>query len=56
MTTTVKPHPLRNQLAAEIHARPVPAITGSVTVLYLAMMQERDARDRSRSHLSLIHI
>lgn len=52
MTTTVKPHPLRNQLAAEIHARPVPAITGSVTVLYLAIMQERDARDRSRSHLA----
>ncbi|NNC98363.1 MAG: DUF3422 domain-containing protein [Gammaproteobacteria bacterium] len=38
LATKLTRHPLREQLYAEIHARPFPLITGSVDVLHLALL------------------
>ena len=52
MIRELKQHPLRRQLAAEIHARPVPAIDGAVTVIYLAFMKDLEAPSTPRDHLA----
>ena len=55
----IEDHPLRYQLANELHARPFPTITAPATVVYLAIKpaepgerRDRDAdRDADRAHL-----
>jgi len=51
----IEDHPLRYQLANELHARPFPAIEAPCTAAYLAVKQPSDAagrdRDADRAHL-----
>jgi hypothetical protein len=42
---------LRNIVADEIHARPVPSIAGPVSVLYLAFMKDKKAPGAARDRL-----
>ncbi|WP_425046129.1 DUF3422 family protein [Primorskyibacter sp. S87] len=52
---TIQDHPLRYQLANELHARPFPALLGPATVAYVAFKQPNDAvqrdREQDRNHL-----
>lgn len=48
-------HPLRYQLANELHARPFPAMQSPSTVIYLAVKQPKEAVHRERS-LDLAHL
>lgn len=54
----VQDHPLRYQLANELHARPFPSVSAPCTVAYLAIKQETDAvgrdRDADRAHLQAL--
>lgn len=51
----IEDHPLRYQLANELHARPFPAMVSPSTVVYLAVKQPREAAHRDRS-LDLRHL
>jgi uncharacterized membrane-anchored protein len=48
-------HPLRYQLANELHARPFPTMTCPSTVVYLAVKQPEEAVHRDRS-LDIAHL
>ncbi|WP_083099123.1 DUF3422 family protein [Pseudophaeobacter leonis] len=48
-------HPLRYELANELHARPFPAMQSPSTVIYLAVKQPKEAVHRERS-LDLAHL
>ena len=52
---TIEDHPLRYQLANELHARPFPTITAPSTVIYIAVKQPTEAVHRDRS-LDLAHL
>jgi uncharacterized membrane-anchored protein len=52
MIAKLQQHPLRQQLAAEIHARPVPPVDGPVTLLYLAFMKDLEDPAAPREHLA----
>lgn len=51
----IQDHPLRYQLANELHARPFPTLSAPCTVLYLAIKPAEDAaardREADRAHL-----
>ena len=51
----IEDHPLRYQLANELHARPFPALDGACRAAFLAIKQENNAaardRDADRAHL-----
>ena len=51
----IEDHPLRFQLANELHARPFPTITVPSTLAYLAVKQPKEAVHRDRS-LDLQHL
>lgn len=51
----IQDHPLRYQLANELHARPFPTMQGPSTVVYLTIKQEQEAVHRDRS-LDLRHL
>lgn len=51
----IQDHPLRFQLANELHARPFPTITAPSTVVYLAVKQPKEAVHRDRSQ-DLAHL
>ena len=46
--TALADHPLRYELANELHARPFPALDAPCRVVYLAIKQPRDAANRDR--------
>ena len=52
MLDELKQHPLREQIASEIHARPVPRIDGAVTVVYLAFIKDKLEPQAPREHLA----
>ncbi|MQQ07594.1 DUF3422 family protein [Epibacterium sp. SM1979] len=56
--TIIQDHPLRYELANELHARPFPNISAPATVIYFAVKQptEAVARDRSKdlAHLTAL--
>ncbi|ATG35078.1 MULTISPECIES: DUF3422 family protein [Phaeobacter] len=54
----IQDHPLRYQLANELHARPFPTMSNPSTVIYLAIKQPQEAvhRDRSRDLAHLIEL
>lgn len=56
--TTIQDHPLRYQLANELHARPFPTISAPSTVIYFAVKQPTAAvaRDRSKDVEHLIEL
>ena len=43
-------HPMRQLLADEIHARPVPDIAGSASIIHLAMTNDRNSTRAARKH------
>ncbi len=43
-------HPMRQLLADEIHARPVPDIAGSASIIHLAMTSDRNSTRAARKH------
>ncbi|MGR3758750.1 DUF3422 family protein [Roseobacteraceae bacterium NS-SX3] len=47
--TPIDDHPLRYQLANELHARPFPTMESPCTVVYLAVKQPREAVHRDRT-------
>ncbi|MEP2717852.1 DUF3422 domain-containing protein, partial [Pseudophaeobacter sp.] len=51
----IQDHPLRYQLANELHARPFPAMQSPSTVIYLAVKQPKQAVHRDRN-LDLAHL
>jgi uncharacterized membrane-anchored protein len=51
----IQDHPLRYQLANELHARPFPTMTCPSTVVYLAIKQPEEAVHRDRS-LDIAHL
>ena len=51
----IQDHPLRYELANELHARPFPAMQSPSTVIYLAVKQPRQAVHRDRA-LDLQHL
>ncbi|MDE4133518.1 DUF3422 domain-containing protein [Phaeobacter sp. QD34_3] len=51
----IQDHPLRYQLANELHARPFPTMTCPSTVVYLAVKQPEEAVHRDRS-LDIAHL
>jgi len=51
----IEDHPLRYQLANELHARPFPSMTVPCTVVYLAIKQPKEAVSRDRS-VDLAHL
>ncbi|MEK0162965.1 DUF3422 domain-containing protein [Phaeobacter sp. JH20_36] len=54
----IQDHPLRYQLANELHARPFPTMSNPSTVIYLAIKQPQEAvhRDRSRDLAHLVDL
>lgn len=52
MLNCLEQHPLREQIAGEIHARPVPNLPGAVSVIHLAMLKPADRPDAARRHLA----
>lgn len=51
----IQDHPLRYQLANELHARPFPSMAAPCTAVFLAIKQPRDAAHRDRSQ-DLAHL
>ncbi|MCD9146399.1 DUF3422 family protein [Pseudophaeobacter flagellatus] len=51
----IQDHPLRYELANELHARPFPAMQSPSTVIYLAVKQPRQAVHRDRG-LDMAHL
>ncbi|MCA0870154.1 DUF3422 domain-containing protein [Seohaeicola saemankumensis] len=51
----IQDHPLRYQLANELHARPFPSMKGPGTVVYLAIKQPSEAVSRDRAQ-DLAHL
>lgn len=51
----IQDHPLRYNLANELHARPFPAMQSPSTVIYLAVKQPKEAVHRDRT-LDLAHL
>ncbi|WP_278921000.1 MULTISPECIES: DUF3422 family protein [Pseudophaeobacter] len=51
----IQDHPLRYELANELHARPFPAMQSPSTVIYLAVKQPRQAVHRDRA-LDMAHL
>ncbi|WP_417673308.1 DUF3422 family protein [Pseudodonghicola sp.] len=51
----IEDHPLRYQLANELHARPFPVVTPPATVVYLAIKQPTQAVSRDRA-VDLAHL
>ncbi len=51
----IEDHPLRYQLANELHARPFPALEVPSTIAYLALKKNQDAAARDRS-LDMAHL
>ncbi len=45
----IKDHPLRYELANELHARPFPSLTAPCTAVFLAVKQPHDAAKRDRA-------
>lgn len=52
MLKALEQHPLRQVVSAEIHARPVPSISGPASVRYLALMKDRDDPEAARKHVT----
>ena len=52
MLARVEEHPLRDVINAEIHARPVPTIDQSASLIYMAFMKDQDAGNASRDYLA----
>ena len=47
--TALQDHPLRYELANELHARPFPSITTSATAVFVALRPKTDAAGRNRA-------
>ena len=45
----IQDHPLRYELANELHARPFPSLNAPCTAVYLAVKQPHDAAKRDRA-------